>query len=997
MQPPFLKRRRIANAVALAIGVSSYPYALAQAQDGEGSGAPPRLMEEVVVSGIRGSIKNAMDQKRDAAGVMEAISAQDLGVFPDTNLAESLQRVTGVSISRSRGEGSEVTVRGFGPEFNLVTLNGRQMPTQSGVNRSFDFANIAAEGVSGVQVYKTGKADMPTGGIGSVINISTTRPLESPGLRSTIAVRGVHDTSTDDGDSITPEISGLFSKTFADDTLGVALTFSSQERDSGQQTASVAGWRTFPGVVDQDWGAGTADWGGVPDNDPNQVNRPSEDDIYSVPQAVGYSLSEFRRKRVNGQLTLQWRALDRVTATADYTYANHEFERTFNDMSGWYNFGGQQTVWTDGPIASPLVYTEIGSANDLAMGAGFDGEEETTDSLGLNLIWDASDRLSLEFDYHDSSAELKPNTPFGNSSVVGLASYTRVATSTYFDQSMPVLDVTLSGPLSAEDMIVAGSVFAQEVARMDIQQTKLSGTFDFSERSSIDFGVQLTEVDNRSASSVVQRDTWGGVTQPGDIADLMTPASMAGNFDAFSGSGDPRRSSDFFRFSLPAVAARTEELQAQGLVDVAPIADLGDCGTGFCPSSNYQVDRRTSEEALALYLHYHLATDLFDRPANFHLGVRYEETDVSSQALVPTYAGIDWVGANEFVAIAATDADGNQIRDFTDLDGSYDNVLPNIDFDIELVDNVVARLSWSRTLTRPNYQDIQGGQTIDSLLRVNGGTGARGNPGLLPFESDNVDFSLEWYYNDASYVSVGYFRKDVENFIATTTQQGQVLFDDLAHPANGPLFAQASAATGSTEAGVLRDYILTNFADQPGVNAQTGVISGVQGRDGAATFAVTEPINFETATIDGWEFAWQHTLGETGFGYILNATIVDGDTAFDNFSLEQQFVLPGLSDSANLIAFYDKDRIRVRVAYNWRDTFLAGLGQPNVGVGPTFVDKYGQWDASAFYDVSDSIVVFAEAVNFTDETVRVFGRTEEQVLQAVQIGARYNVGVRWRY
>ena len=987
-----LQRSRLATAVAVAIGVVGYTPVYAQETTDSG-----QVLEEVVVTGIRGSIKRAMDQKRDAAGVMEAISSQDLGVFPDTNLAESLQRVTGVSISRERGEGAEVTVRGFGPQFNLVTLNGRQMPTQSGINRSFDFANIAAEGVSGVQVYKTGKADMPTGGIGSTINITTTRPLESPGLRSTVAVRGVHDTSTSEGDSVTPELSGLLSSTFLDDTVGIALSFSSQERDSGAQTASVGGWRTFPGIVDQDWGAGTAEWGGIPDNDPNQVNRPGEEDIYSVPQSVGYQLAEFNRKRVNGQLTLQWRPVDRVTATVDYTYANHEFERTFNDMSGWYNFGGQQTEWTDGPIASPLVYTEIGSANDLAMGAGFDGEEETNESIGLNLIWDATERLSLEFDYHDSSAELKPNTPFGNSSVLGLASYTRVATSTYFDQSLPVLDVALSGPLSANDMIVAGSVFSQEVARMDIKQTKLAGVFDITQRSSIDFGIQLTEVDNRSASSVVQRDTWGGVSQPGDIADLMTPSSMAGDFGEFSGADDPRRSTDFFTFSLAEVVARTEDLQAQGMVDVAPIADLGDCGTGFCPSSNYQVDRRTNEEAIAAYLHYHLATELLDRPANLHLGVRYEETDVSSQALVPTYSGIDWVGANEFVAISAVDENGNQIRDFTDLGGSYDNLLPNIDFDIEVIDNVVARASWSRTMTRPNYQDIQGGQTIDSLLRVNGGTGARGNPGLLPFESDNVDLSLEWYYDSASYVSAGYFRKDVENFIVTSTLESEVLFEGLAHPANGELFAQASAATGSSDAGVLRDYILANFADQPGVDAQSGVISGVPGRDGPATFDVTVPINFETATIDGWEIAWQHTFGETGLGFIANATFAEGDTAYDNFSLEQQFVLPGLSDSANLIAFYDKNRVRLRVAYNWRDTYLAGLGQPNVGVGPTFVDEYGQWDASAFYDVTDNVVVFAEAINFTDETVRVFGRTEEQVLQAVQIGARYNVGVRWRY
>ena len=113
-----------------------------------------------------------------------------MGKFPDSNLAESLQRVSGVSIDRERGEGSRVTVRGWGPEYNLVTLNGRFMPTSTlgdGASapstRSFDFANLASEAIAGVEVYKTGRADIPTGGIGSTINIKTTKPLDALALR----------------------------------------------------------------------------------------------------------------------------------------------------------------------------------------------------------------------------------------------------------------------------------------------------------------------------------------------------------------------------------------------------------------------------------------------------------------------------------------------------------------------------------------------------------------------------------------------------------------------------------------------------------------------------------------------------------------------------------------------------------------------------------------------------------------------------------------------
>ena len=141
------------------------------------------FMEEVVVTGIRSSVKAAMDVKRDADGVVDSISAEDIGKLPDANLAESLQRITGVSIDRQGGEGNQVTVRGLGPNFNMVTLNGRRMPTANSPeqesissatqSRAFNFAQIASESVVGVDVYKTARPDLTPGGIGATIDIRT--------------------------------------------------------------------------------------------------------------------------------------------------------------------------------------------------------------------------------------------------------------------------------------------------------------------------------------------------------------------------------------------------------------------------------------------------------------------------------------------------------------------------------------------------------------------------------------------------------------------------------------------------------------------------------------------------------------------------------------------------------------------------------------------------------------------------------------------------------
>ena len=219
MQKSKFHRTPLAEGVALALGATMAMPAVAQDDE---------VFEEIVVTGIRGSLMQSAEIKRNARGVVEAITAEDIGKFPDTNLAESLQRVTGVSIDRARGEGQKVTVRGFGPQYNLVTLNGRQMPTHGGgpttqQNRSFDFADLAAEAVSAVEVYKTSRAEIPTGGIGSTINIKTTKPLESPNRVLSFGVKAVNDTSTKEGDSWTPDISGIYSDTFADGTDGPHL------------------------------------------------------------------------------------------------------------------------------------------------------------------------------------------------------------------------------------------------------------------------------------------------------------------------------------------------------------------------------------------------------------------------------------------------------------------------------------------------------------------------------------------------------------------------------------------------------------------------------------------------------------------------------------------------------------------------------------------------------------------------------------------------------
>src|SRR5688572_13167021 len=281
-------------------------------------------LEEVIVTGLRGSLKASMEIKRDSSGVVDAISAEDIGKFPDTNLAESLQRITGVSIDRVNGEGSAITVRGFGPGFNLVTLNGRQLPAAhvgtitgnptntgaQGTTRSFDFANLASEGVSGLEVYKTGNAAAPSGGIGATINIKTVRPLES-GDRATVGVKAVMDEGGDD--EITPEVSGLFSWANDGETFGVSAFASYQERKTGSRGISVEQFQ-FLNYADD-----------LPNFLPGAqvVNAPADGALIALPSNIGISQAEIERERINGMVTFQWAPSENTTITADAMYTSN--------------------------------------------------------------------------------------------------------------------------------------------------------------------------------------------------------------------------------------------------------------------------------------------------------------------------------------------------------------------------------------------------------------------------------------------------------------------------------------------------------------------------------------------------------------------------------------------------------------------------------------------------------------------------------------------------
>ena len=1008
------------SSLRLLIGVSSLALVAAPvpafAQDAATTGgqpgdseippAPPAAQAEsddaIVVTGIRASLRESMDIKRNAQGVVDAISSEEMGKFPDTNLAESLQRITGVSIDRSNGEGSVVTVRGFGPEYNLVLVNGRQFATSNLGNgdgapnsRAFDFANLASEGIAAVEVYKSGRATLPTGGIGSTINILTPRPLDRPGFRGSFAAKAVWDSSREGDVTPTPEFSGIVSQTFADNTIGILVTGSYQRRKASVNQANV-GWRD--GYLGSE-----NNWGSLPAT--GQTNRPGPTDVYQVQQNASYDLNQIDRKRINGQAVLQFRPMDNLTATFDYTYSRNTVEERNSNVGVWFNFGDVTSEWTDGPVAGPIFYSEnfappdpgclapsppapnaCNIGKDLSYSGSLRANRATNKAIGGNIEWEPLEGLHLVFDALHSTAESEPTKKYGSNMSVGNAVFGVVNQTINYENDLPIIQLTMApgvDELNPANIVPTGNAFrtAYFKDRINQAQVKANWDFDSSFLDSLDFGVSYVDNKIRSAFGVLQSDTWGGAGPASDIPDdIFTPVNVPDKFPGVSGHNDPNMIQSFYQFDFERMVDLINDLYG------TCTAPLTGTPTGEGCLAVFSTDRRIREKTFAPYLQANLAFDLFDRPSHVRAGLRYEKTKVNSSALVPVPQGTQWVAANEFNLIPSGESD------FTTIRGKYHAWLPAVDFDVEPIRNVKARASYSHTITRADYASMQGGLTLDNLFRVGGGTGQQGNPALLPYKSKNIDLSAEWYYGKDSYLSVGYFHKKVSNYIATT-RVDQTAFD-LRTPVGGPRYNAALAAIGpNATPEQIRAYIAANYPDSVIVQGTQTLILSLP-EDPLLNFEITTPTNSDqTATLHGWEFNVQHNFWDTGFGAILNYTIVNGSAKFNNTlpASVSQFALVGLSDSANAVLFYDKNGLQARLAYNWRDKFLADSGS---GRNPAYVEAYGQLDGSASYEFRKGFTVFVEGINLTGSSRRGHTRHENNVTFVSPGYARYTGGIR---
>ncbi|MBU33037.1 TonB-dependent receptor [Alteromonas australica] len=982
MKNTTFKKTQLATSMALLMGSSLALPTYAQEADAELQ--PEGEVEVIQVSGIRGSMIRSMDLKRSSSGVVDAISAEELGKFPDTNLAEALQRITGVTISRSNGEGSQITVRGFGPEFNLVTLNGRQMPG-TGFTRSFNLENLSSEGVNTLELHKTARAENPSGGLGATVNIITMKPLARPGQQASFSAKGIYDTSNVEGDDVTPEIAGVYSNTFADDRFGFGVSFSHQERDFQQQSANIQGW-----VLQEN--------AELPDLDAANVidNRTNITDAAFFPKDMNYSINDVQRERSNGQVTFQFRPVDNFTATLDYTATRAITGTNTVGWGIWNNFGSNINAYELDENGT-AVYADI-SGDDASFTASRNTTRVDARSLGVNLDWELNDDWHFTLDYHDSYNETDNgyDEGLGSSGQIILGS-DQLSSKVYDfrEGEIPQVYVNLNNGTNEILPSEIDSNFSQFIyspGRSDIEQLQLDGTWFNSAFDiplvKVDFGVARTE------QALTGFTAWSGLRGGPGFNPSYTeifPDSMFvrhdtdGFLDAFDGGGADMNPGYYYTFDFDEAIARQLAYLTADVVGESNVYSTDPYFSGDPSVSNVE------EVTNAVYVQTEWDFDYKGYYIQVNAGVRYEETEVPSAAEVRVPTQVNWVSASEWVTDFEDDL---QLLDFT---GEYSIALPMFDVKVDLTDDIVARFSWGKSITRAPIGLLQGGLSFSGSPKIGARTASAGNTSLLPYLSDNLDLSFEWYYDEASYASLGLFRKSVKNYISYTSVQET--YEGLHDIYQGPRWNEAVSAleadgVQATDSAIYDYFVQNGYADENGVVSPTS-------DDPLIEWRVTQPRNLsDKRTVEGLEIAVQHTFGDTGFGVGANATIVDGDVNYDPYDLTaEQNPIVGISDSANFQVFYEKNGLSVKVTYAWRDQYLVGMGQAQGSEDnpATQFDTYGQVDASVNYDVNENLTVFLEGVNINDETERGFGRFEEQFLFARQYGPRYTFGARYTF
>ena len=694
------------RSAVLGIAVSIALYAETQPALAEEEASGPDT-EEVVVFGIRGSIRDSLTAKQDSDAVIDVVSAEDVGKFPDKNLAEAIQRLPGVVINREYGEGERVSIRGTAPNLARTLYNGHALATadwflldQQNATRSFNFLMLPADIIGQVEVMKSSQANMEEGGVGGVVNVKTRNPLDLDPFRVYVNAQAVH---TDLSGETDPHLSGLLSWKNSAETIGALVGLVRQERNIRRDGVEVLGY------FNHNAGAGIGN--------------------VLVPSLIGSALFEQERIRTGANFALQLRPSDRLEFNLTGLYSNLSADNINQNFMAW----GSRALGNGGTLTNATIN------NGTAVAGRISSRNNGTEDFGV--VFDAIQRqakaetrnidLLTIFDIDDNwsgSARIGYTDATGNTDNQPFVEFGAPATFDYdLRGSAPQVQYRNFDPTSPNDMQFIFSSLHE--FKNDDSETYgyLDGNYalagDWLE--SLDFGVKAT-AHKREVTAMYT--TFGGFHVPIQ----NTPAS------AFAG---PQTPADFLNGIAAANTLRRYWQINRGGTSALLFNNFNNISNPriLSPQDSFLVE----EDTLGGYVMANIDSGRW----RGNLGLRVVHTDQTSTGNVISALG------------RIRNAFGNY--DPRSVNRSYMDILPSLNLAWEYDDNILYRFAASRVMTRPDFTDI----TPRVILNPGALTGASGNPNLDPYRANQIEGAVEWYSDNQDALSLALFYKDIASFI----------------------------------------------------------------------------------------------------------------------------------------------------------------------------------------------------------------------------------------
>ena len=796
--------------------------------------APPVAQDgDIVVTGYRASVAESRNIKRDAAEVVDAVVAEDIGDFPQSNLAEAIQRISGVQIRRdyAGGVGNEISIRGLPPEYTQVTLNGQTAPTDA-EDRTFNFNVLPAELFRKVEVFKSPSADMEEGGLGGSISLETIRPLDLRGRRVFGSVEGVYNDMTDKTGARANLIAG---EHFGDFALILGAGWSKQS--SASQSYDAVRWTRRDLDVDNDK---VVDHRDIFVMDlPRYVHEQQDVERVSFTLAAEYQASDDLKFALNGLFVDNHRKQDRLTPI-------------------WF-FDGGKTI-TDAMIVEGVA-ERLGYQSVVHKSENNTSDNETrTYQLGLTAEYRVADwKISPFINYARTRRESEDFRYYGV--LTAPAAYDVQQDDDYF---------TLTTPADIAD---ANAYRMDEARHTRVFTTdeETGGGFDakgdFADGLKLSFGAKYRDKSRKRERFYMRRR---------NIDEPFAP--VAAVFEGFL--DDVERANHGPHAFVYSEFDKAYQLYGQHL-------DLSTAGE---PQNYFDVQERTT----AVYLK--ASVDQGRWKGN--VGARAIDTRVHSQG-------------------SELDEVTGELTDRS-VKSSYQDILPSLNVRYELTPRLFLRGAAARVMSRPSLTDLAAYRVIDEEdLTI-----SAKNPDLDPFRANQFDLAAEWYFSPEGLLSLGYFYKDVESFIATRSR-------------------------------------LIEFRGE--------------------TYTLRQPVNGNDARVSGFEVNYQQPFTFLPgllrhLGVVANYTYTDSDYRETTEGGELSYDLPENSrHSYNLIGYYEDQRLSVRVAYNYRGKFLREV--PNVQDGLKYRDAYAQTDVAMRYKLLDNVSLTVDVLNALN------AKTEEYVYE----------------